>query len=557
MASDNFHADDHRSRTHPIRRKPWYRFRNIVLFFFGVILVGAIWLTVLAISAANAKPMSSGPTAVDYGKKLNELNIATGDALYGPLSAEEKGRAHGFEDIGTAIAELRKLEEPQAQIGDKREDGKAVLYYDAVFPDYEAGEAISVETEAQKARAVIATISGSPMQTALDRIVQDRRYIRPPLSGTLHEILLPELGSTRALARVNGARMYIASKNAAAPDAKEMNESDKVLVMAFEQNLAIARLLGQDPILISRLVAFAVSARATSDTRNILAERRLSEPTLQALIDTMARQGGVPNVSTALQGERAMVLDFVQRTHSDNGRGSGTLIPSEFAKMQHIFGGSVPANVSRSRALNITGLLFPSRAEVESKVNEYFDLAVAESAKSRLARDPAVESSLENYADKISKRHVIIQLLLPALSRAMRAPDQHQLDLAGTRLMLEIELIRARTGSIPKDLSTVDPALTKDPFTDQLFGYRVLSTPDEYGRDYLLYGLGVDGVDNQGTPNPASAFIALTKPALPSASGKPNETSLGYDFIINQPPRRAKAPPTPAPTPEQTEVPVQ
>lgn len=557
MARGNFHADDNRSRSRPIRRKPWYRFRNIVLFFFGVILVGAIWLTVLAISAANAKPMSRGPNAVDYGKKLNEISIAAGDAEYGPLASEEKGRTHGFEDLAAAIEELRLLEQPQAAIGDKRDDGKPILYYDAVFPDFEIGAALSIETEAQKATAVIATIPGSSLQTAMARVVQDHRYIRPPFSGPLYEILLPELGQTRMLARMNGARMYVASKNAAAPGSKEMNASDKELVAAFEQNLATARLLGQDPILISRLVAFAVSARATGDLRQILAERRLSEPTLRALIDAMTRQGDVPSVSTALHGERAMLMDFIQRTHSDDGHGSGTLIPSEFAKMQNVTGSSAPIGVSRSRALNVTGLLFPSRAEVESKVNDYFDRAIAESAKPRSVRDPAIQSWLDTYVNKVSKRHILLHLLLPALSKAVSSSDQYQVDVAGTRLMLEIELTRARTGALPRDLSALDPALTKDPFTGQLFGYRVLPTPDEFGRDYLLYGFGVDGVDNQGIPNPASPFIALNKPALPSASGKPNETSLGYDFVINLPPRRAKAPPTPATTPEQTEAPVQ
>jgi hypothetical protein len=81
--------------------------------------------------------------------------------------------------------------------------------------------------------------------------------------------------------------------------------------------------------------------------------------------------------------------------------------------------------------------------------------------------------------------------------------DQLDLDVAGTRVMLAVELYRARHGEYPAALEdlvpAILPAIPKDPWTGQDLRYRRLAPgEDGLGRPYTLYAVGDDREDNGG-----------------------------------------------------------
>ena len=523
--------------------KPWFRLRNIALLFLLFVAGGLFWLAITAVRMANAIPMSEGPTAVDYGAKMAELNRRAADIASVSQSSAQADPQSSFDLVVALVEERARLESTQAGIGESIDATRPVMYYDSVDPDF-VDPKLDRDTEIRKVRAVIAQIPTSAMPDLLAKLVRAQRFERPRATGPLFEILLPELGQIRQFARMNGARMFLASRADHPVGSPERTAADSELVNAFEQSLAISRLLTHEPILISRLVAVAVRAKAEGDLRKLLSEQRFSEQTLTALIEAMQRQSASAPMSFAFEGERTFVLDMVQRTHTDNGRGSGTLIPSAFSKFS-LSTGMTSTPVTNAKLLNITGVVFPSRKEVETKLNEYFDLAAASVSKTRSSRAPADIVRVNRVPETLDRRHIVLRLMLPAMGKAMQSWDQGQLETAGTRLMLEIERLRARTGKLPSDLASIDPALTVDPFSGKPFGYRLLEHPDDLGREYLLYSTGADGVDNGGEYHLKSQWNALNKPARTLAPGEQGETSLGLDYPINPAPRRAPAPPQP------------
>ena len=102
-----------------------------------------------------------------------------------------------------------------------------------------------------------------------------------------------------------------------------------------------------------------------------------------------------------------------------------------------------------------------------------------------------------------------------------------------TRVMVALELYRARHGAYPDSLDQLAGDIVTQPPADPLhglpFGYRLLDG-DPDGRAYLLYSVGLDRVDDGGAElSPADRAAhghaaALTTPAVSNA-----------DHVINEP----------------------
>jgi hypothetical protein len=218
-------------------------------------------------------------------------------------------------------------------------------------------------------------------------------------------------------------------------------------------------------------------------------------------------------------------LDIVQRTYSDDGSGDGRYLPVAAAK-----GWGEPGSLPSPKPpliMNLMGVIEPGRAEVTARVNEAFDRLIAYAGLPRQKR-PRGGSDPDAYTSALASGSRLLGILLPGLGSVIQSEDQIATELAGTRLMFAIELLRTETGTPPDSLEQlvpgVLPAIPRDPFSiDGRFRYRQ-SPGDPAGRPYLLYSVGGDGADNGGIANPFSNFIGLNP-----AKGK------GSDFIINAP----------------------
>ncbi|MBX3357744.1 MAG: hypothetical protein KF745_04880 [Phycisphaeraceae bacterium] len=486
-------------------RRRWYRPRNVA-GMIGVAL--AVVASVTVYRAVTAQPGRS----VDYGAKMVEI-----------CEAAQMATA-GKENAWPLFIEIARLRDTlRNEIGKAAGEAPAGWPQKYAFPfDFMAILDPSAPPEVvESSLDAMAYMKQRGLFDKLALLAQGERFILPEYEGELIQVLLPELGSARDLARMNVARMAIANRTG---DRAER-------LAAFEQNLVMVRALASQPILISRLTGAAISALTLGELKSEMMSTRFSADELAEILGVMDRQlGAVPPLSVVLNGERLFSLDTIQWTHTDNGHGDGTLIYSKLDGLQN----PSPAAPGMARLtshpiVNVMGLLYPSKADSTAKANEFFDNAavLADLPRSKRAAHPF---RIDAFADNLPRGYVLLKLLLPAIDRTISSNDIFLAEVAGVRAMVAVEMYRARHGQLPLTLDAlvpeILPSLPIDPFSGSPFGYRLVDDPasDRFGRGYLLYSVGLDGEDDQGTASKGANFDALR------TEGK------GSDYIINTPP---------------------
>lgn len=486
------------------QKKPWLTpLKMILIALLLAIGLGVAYL--LSIIFAEPK------ITVDYGKKANAL------------ARERQGMPADAPDNWGLIGEIAgKLETAREAVAAKHPDLPPDAY-DFTFltwPDAEArGGLFTVEQARAVCREWIEEFRAAGGFDDLARLAQIPYAARPyPEGGPLVLVQLPELGYSRQLARMNSARMKLAAD--AGDEAQRL--------AAFEEMLACARLVGSQTTLIDNLVALAINALACLELRREIIEKPLSAQAARDLLAAMDRHQ-LPPAAGAFNGERFAALDMIQRTFSDNGSGDGVFLPAAAAGLgadlssANAFGAG-PAEANR--VFNVLGLFQPGRRETEARANAIYDYFAKVASMTRAERsaltgpDPTV--GLERFK--------ILELLVPAVGKALESNDQLASDLAATRLMLALEIHRAEKGAYPAALAELVPSILPsepvDAVSGKAYGYRVLAPgADAAGRGYLLYSFGPDGVDNGGNMGAPSD----TPPVTPFKA-----TGL-LDFVYNAP----------------------
>jgi hypothetical protein len=484
--------------------KPFLTPLNMILI---ALLLALIVVVAYLLSIIFADPK----VTVDFGKKANAL------------AREQQGMPADAPGNWGLISEIAKKLEAARETVAARHPDLPLDAYDFTFltwPDAEArGDLFKVEDARAVCREWIEEFRKAGGFDDLAKLPPILYAARPyPEGGPLVLILLPELGHSRQLARMNSARMKLAAD--AGDEAQRL--------AAFEEMLASARLLGSQTTLIDNLVAVAINALACMELRREIIEKPLSAQAARDLLAAMDRQR-LPSAAGALNGERFSVLDMIQRTYSDNGNGNGVFLPAAAAGLgadlssPNAFG-ATPGEANR--ALNVLGLLQPGRRETELRANAIYDYFVKLAEMTRAERaaltGPDPTAGLERFK--------ILALMVPAVGKALEANDQIGSDLAATRLMVALEIHRAEKGAYPAALAELVPSILPSEPVDAVngkpFGYRVLAPgADAAGRRYLLYSFGPDGVDNGGNMGAAGE----TPPATPFKA-----TGL-LDFVYNVP----------------------
>lgn len=516
--------------------KPWYRPRNLILLAFALFLTALGRQLILALTA---KPGE----AIDYAAKLEELIESNQPADAGPSDA--------WPVLLDTIQRKTEVEEslwPSAQ----RQYGTPIDYSALSAPHSSEtydGSHSWAEVDA-RAREGLAALRDAGVFARMEELTRIRRAVRPIPKGHLLEILLPELGHTRALARANGARMY----------QSHLSGDDREFVSAFEQTLALARIIGGQALLIDHLVGIAIQALAENHVREALTERPFGPDTCQALLDAIDRQQPMAPLWVSLEGERISTLDVIQWTHTDDGHGSGRLMLSAWRQLGATTGGfSGPSGgwldaLLGSKLINLGAVAFPSKAATTKKANEFYDICVSYSKLSPAERSSAQMSPSRYMQERLPARYTILNLLIPAIDKSIASQTQSDMTLAATRIMLAIEIYRGRNGRYPAALADLVPAilkeLPKDPYNAAgAWGYRLIDPSEDTvrradgsPRPYLLYSFGADGKDNGGKALDKNPYSALNQ-----------HNSGGADFILNQPrnkpfkPEAPAAPEAPAP----------
>lgn len=329
---------------------------------------------------------------------------------------------------------------------------------------------------------------------ALDTIKTARRAERDLPLGAAQPLMsmpLPDLGSARAFARVNGARMAIA---------REHHDLD-TFIDAFEASLALARMIDHQPVLIDGLVALTIQHTAIDQAETVLADRPDAE-WVEAIQSAFERQDDPLPRDYHIEGDRILALDAIAWAFSDPGR-------VRFGKYR---------GAARRFAMGpLAAGRLGTYAENRDALNAYFA-----SARIAATTEPYQRRPLAPFP---AGRLVLMDELLPGLQGAITTFDQSEVDRRGLRTLLALERYRLAHASYPTTLDDLVPEFLPeapiDPWTGQPLCYRRLDDGQRPG--FRLYAAGIDGVDDNGTFDKSEPTRGARSPGM------------GLDYPIGRP----------------------
>ncbi len=427
-------------------KKPWYRTRNVVL---ATIALGVVVVGVAVFRSVNATPTQA----------VNYLEVYR-DRIESGLPPGEDGWVHlaAATDAYQRVSEAARAEaEPL--------DWPADADWPAPFELVRDGIAVPVVRE--RTLEVADRLEAAGVLDALDRLAACPRAMRPiATDGRMVDVLLPELGLMRGIARYESMRLSLASSSG----------DWEAVARSLEHSLAMARVCTRQGTLIEHLVGHAIMSLALTELRTAVATHEPDQAAIERLLAVIERQQPMAEIAIALDSERLMVMDMIQATHTDDGDGSGRLMLSEFGAYQASLGmGTFKIPLMGSKVSNVAGMVFPSRKETTDKANSYYDACIAWSRQTRVERAGGSFDPDRWVIENIGWGDLVLRHMLPAIGRASVAADSANSELHGTRLMLLIERHRLRHGAYPESLDGlgVDPEALHDPRAGGPFGYRV------------------------------------------------------------------------------------
>ncbi len=506
-------------------RKPWYRPRNLALAAIGLVLFFIVREFYIAFTAVPG-------ARVDYTARMAKLVES-----FQPVPAEAPGATNAWPILLEAIAlesharDFILPNDPQfgpvpldySVIGDpypmtRKEQSGPIMYPNPGIPGH------TWEVVEGKTRRALAVLRGRGLFEILEQMAAAPRATRPVLPAQSPRMFAgpqADLQAMRNLARIQRARMVMAAESGDWAD----------FAAAYDQTLALGRIAAHQGWLTDFLVGIAIQVLAHGEVRYALAERPPRDAVfLRELLASMERRP-LPSHELAIRGERITLDDAIQRTHTDNGRGSGRFVWTAHLATARV-GAPAPAGgltgIASGTLANLAGAFCASRAQTNRKADEYFAL-LERAARAAPFERPALRRSHAEFANSLPRRYVLLRIALPALNESLGARDIADCLAAGVRVLVAVELFRTEQGRYPGSLDELAPGILPAPPIDPMsgggYGYRLLPEgSDPFGRAYLLYSFGADGEDNGGR---SAGSNQPTRALFPKGRG--------YDYIFNEP----------------------
>lgn len=370
-------------------------------------------------------------------------------------------------------------------------------------PENLTGEQLAEYRKGQAtATKVLESLEGSTVFDEIRAMVNRPRHMETMdwnAASPAIAAILPELGQARHLARLLSGRMTLARM---ANDPARFRD-------ALELELGLAHMCMSQPIVMSWLTGQAIDSLGWGRAGRVLTsspgEAWLDaiEPSAWKMFDERTP------ISFAIQGDEITTLDTVAWLFEDSSHvWLGRFSPDVRGFM---FGGDVDMR-------NALGTYWQNKAYFQR-----FNAATIE-----LSTTP-IWKRTQTLPDPDASGLLLPTILGTSGFNILRSADQMDTLYAGTVVMIRIERYRVAHGEYPASLASVEAEaprpLPADPFRGTPLGYkRVDPATDRFGRAYILYSVGKDLTDNNGTDTPQMVL-------------SPAATPPGTDFIINDPRR--------------------
>lgn len=272
------------------------------------------------------------------------------------------------------------------------------------------------------------------------------------------------------------------------------------LLLALDQ----ARMLYEQPVLISQLVAMGIDQVVCEDVRHLARDPRTPAPVLEKLAANMDAMK-LPHrlaLGDALGIEQQCLVAALDELYTRDGDGDGWLDVESLAnrQLQAGFGIGVPADARSAWGglWNVLSPSFRSREECARTIRAHFDaVAEADQLSGTAAMDRIEETA--RRADRYSVIDGPVRYWCYGIHRAAQLAVQSMMARHATRTIIAIELYRRAHGSLPADLNSLAAFSLAEPpldwYADASFRYHV------DGGAYKLYSVSQNRVDDSGTPS--------------------------------------------------------
>lgn len=366
-------------------------------------------------------------------------------------------------------------------------DGSPVIYQACWEPD-DLEEGLDPKREVDRVQEQIEHARAAGLLDMLAEIAAADNLVPPLPEGRLLAWEIPHMGIVRELARLNAARMALAA----------VDGDEAAFLAAVEQNLWIGRRVGSGGMIITRLLGIAVEALTLERVRGTTQAGFVRGDRARRVLELIDAQHTLPPFVVTLRSEQLVRRDALAFMYTDE----GLISP---ARMRWDGEGEPPEPGLGNNQVATRDEMLERESEVEKVIRTI--AAAQPQDRSRLSKQLDEDSPLFQGDPTFS----ILPVLVPSVARPADTDDQIALDLAGTRIMLAIEIYRAEHGVPPPDLAALTPGMLEtiptDPFTRQTLVYRRRA---DTSLGYVLYSSGFDQRDDGGTAPPSgSRHIAL------------------------------------------------
>ncbi len=334
------------------------------------------------------------------------------------------------------------------------------------------------------------------------------------------EIILPELGQMRKLARLLLFDAHVAARNH--QSARAANDINTLV--------GLARHAADRPLLINDMVGIAIYESAVITAAQIMHEdpTLFDDDQLQQFAHRFAGfMGG--NITLDLEGEHWMFEDMIQRIYSDDGHGNGHITKQGMINLSQMYGneGSIfVKEFGTSTLAPVTAAIIADRADMIAKYNELMTSIQQRMTLPMWALDQ--NDRAQNEIDALqnnpvlSTRYFPVAFFIPALDTAHINAEKTIQWRDGVLAGIALELYRRKHGHYPDSLDALVPTYLPEVPLDRFTG-----KPLHYGLfdgKPRVWSVGTDRNDDGGIPPIANErYEQNWKPARTAAQLEQDE----------------------------------
>lgn len=437
-------------------------------FAIAVICIGVLTGAIVAIYAV-IRPQPYD-TDRDFTAEFHALM-----RKHAGITKEEDNRRDLFSRVLIAVGEVERDVVSRHGLGSRSVDLMVLI------------EDSSTEASRAAANDAIAAMEATDVFAMLQDLAADPRAV-PGLGIGMETIdsMMGDLSAMRMLTRAIHVRQTMA-----------MLEGDVTTAIdCLSQRMALARVANATPLLISYLTGAAMLSWGYESALELAKSDGVNADHLLRISHALTPP---PPLRPFLEGERLWALQHIANTP-----------PSP-----------IP-------------VLGPNPKLDAAQMEEFFDIVIAYHEGKGVPQLNRGETP-DGWANRRFRRYGMASILAPSIVPMLDVDKSNRTRYAGTVTLLAIEAYYMKHSRYPAALTDLVPGilsqLPDSPYDPIGLVYRLPSAEDDLtGRPYLLYSIGIDGVDNGGLQHPESAHNGLVR-----------DKGSGYDFVFGRTGRNADA----------------